>query len=88
MSSSLELIKSVILSPSFGRRPSRDISNLFALSWLFGESPWPKGWESANKSHASRGVPSTGSGPRQGPTMTVLKVKSLRDTPRVYLRSL
>src|SRR5215813_1125527 len=51
-----KLLKSVILSPSFGRRTSRDVSDAFVLFWLFGQESWAKSRDAATKFETFREV--------------------------------
>ena len=57
-------MNTVILSPSVGRRTSRDVSGFVALAGLLHEDLWPKSQEIAFKSHTLREIlrPKEGSG--------------------------
>src|SRR5207302_2047749 len=60
--------KPVILSPSFGRRTSRNASGVFALSRLLTQNIWPKSQEETTECETSRQVLR----PKEGLRMTVL----------------
>ena len=64
-----KLLKTVILSPSFGRRISRNVSDAVAISRLLGERFWVKSRDMATRSEASREV----FRPKEGLRMTVLR---------------
>ncbi|PYY13079.1 MAG: hypothetical protein DMG61_14560 [Acidobacteria bacterium] len=45
----ISLLRTVILRPDFGRRISRDVSVLIAVSRHFGKNLWPKSRDAAIK---------------------------------------
>src|ERR1700745_1742129 len=68
-------LNSVILSPSFGRRPSRDVSDALASSRLLTQNLGPKSQDAATKSDIFREVLR----PKEGLRMTVCRA-GLRKT--------